>query len=659
MRRAAEVVGVIAAAIATLGSHQAAAMYVPSFGINEFRKGDQINVMANKAFSERAPLPFALESLSALCPPTNTRHSWLNLGEILRGDRIFLSDYKLEFGKPDTCKVLCTRTVTFDAASQLGQLIRADYRAEYIIDNLPGATVYGSNDFAGASDVDGEKRRYQSGFPLGETDQGAHDVFVNNHLEFVVRYQRISGEKPSKSVAGQEEIDPNARHHIVGFEVRPRSIQNSGHNCPKDIQRDDLPRQPILKALAPKDTTVDITYSYSVQYVEDTQVTWHNRWNRYLGVGSNDTSIHWYAVGNSLLIALMLTAIVALILLRALNYDLANYNAIGDEEDLRNDLEETTGWKLLHGDVFRAPRRGGLLAPFLGTGVQVVGMGLAIISLAVLGLLSPASRGALLTASVVVFALFGVLAGYWSARMYKTWNGTHWLRNAVVTASLAPLVTGVVVFPINIFVWARGSSSAIPFGTLLTLGGLCLAVMLPLTVLGAFIGNRRPVFEPPLRVSSIPRPIPPRRWYLRPIPSMIVAGALPFSVMFIELFFILNSVWQDQFYYMYGFLALVAAILLITVAETTIVMIYLQLCSEDHEWWWSAFRMASGGCIYIFVYAIQFYVLKLRSAHFAGSLMFFGYTLLACAAYALGTGAIGFATTYLFVRRIYSAVKLD
>lgn len=35
------------------------------------------------------------------------------------------------------------------------------------------------------------------------------------------------------------------------------------------------------------------------------------------------------------------------------------------------EYQEEFGWKLVHGDVFRPPRRGMLLAVFLGSGAQV------------------------------------------------------------------------------------------------------------------------------------------------------------------------------------------------------------------------------------------------------------------------------------------------
>ncbi len=38
---------------------------------------------------------------------------------------------------------------------------------------------------------------------------------------------------------------------------------------------------------------------------------------------------------------------------------------------LQEDAQEEFGWKLVHGDVFRPPRKGMLLSVFLGNGVQI------------------------------------------------------------------------------------------------------------------------------------------------------------------------------------------------------------------------------------------------------------------------------------------------
>ena len=49
------------------------------------------------------------------------------------------------------------------------------------------------------------------------------------------------------------------------------------------------------------------------------------------------------------------------------NRDIAKYNT---DEDMEESIEET-GWKLVHGDVFRPPQYTRLFVAILGSGVQV------------------------------------------------------------------------------------------------------------------------------------------------------------------------------------------------------------------------------------------------------------------------------------------------
>src|ERR1700738_365346 len=92
---------------------------------------------------------------------------------------------------------------------------------------------------------------------------------------------------------------------------------------------------------------------------------WATRWDKYLHVF--DPRIHWFSLVNSAVIVIFLTGMVGMILLRALHKDIARYNQMDTEED----VQEDSGWKLVHGDVFRPPRYTLLLSVLLGSGSQL------------------------------------------------------------------------------------------------------------------------------------------------------------------------------------------------------------------------------------------------------------------------------------------------
>lgn len=49
-----------------------------------------------------------------------------------------------------------------------------------------------------------------------------------------------------------------------------------------------------------------------------------------------------------------------------------------------------------------------------------------------------------------------------------------------------------------------------------------------------------------MRTTKYPREIPPLPWYRRAFPQMLMAGFLPFSAIYIELYYIFASVWGHK-----------------------------------------------------------------------------------------------------------------
>merc|ERR1719163_1295784 len=387
---------------------------------------------------------------------------------------------------------------------------------------------------------------------------------------------------------------------------------------------------------------------------EPSPVKWASRWDVFLK-GSPDGQIHWFSIINSLMIVLFLTGMLAMIMMRTLRRDLTKYNDIESKEE----AAEESGWKLVHGDVFRPPPRAGLLAVYVGTGVQVLGMGVVLMIFAVLGFLSPSNRGGLMTALLLLFVLMGILAGYVSAVMYKGFKGTEWKLTTLKTALMFPGIIATIFFTLNLFIWGEKSSGAVPWTTLAALLLMWFCVSVPLVFLGAYFGYKRPQISYPTKTNLIPRAVPPRPWYMTPLFSILVGGVLPFGAVFIELFFILSSIWLHQYYYVFGFLLVVLLILIITCAEITIVLCYFQLCAEDYHWWWRSFLTAGCSGLYLFVYSLYYMFTKMVMTRGVSILLYVGYMLIASYSFFTLTGTVGFLACWFFVRAIYGAVKVE
>lgn len=108
-------------------------------------------------------------------------------------------------------------------------------------------------------------------------------------------------------------------------------------------------------------------------------------------------------------------------------------------------------------------------------------------------MLSPSNRGFLATAILLIYTLFGFIGGYVSSRVYKSFGGESWKRNIIMTPVLVPGLIFSVFFLLNLFVWGKGSSGAVPFTTMLALVLIWFVISVPLSFAGSWLGFKQQV----------------------------------------------------------------------------------------------------------------------------------------------------------------------
>ncbi|KAF0306198.1 Transmembrane 9 superfamily member 2 [Amphibalanus amphitrite] len=618
----------------------------------------QIPVFVNRLTSLESVIPYDYSHFDFCSPQSEAAPPPVeNLGQVVFGQRIQSSPYEFQFeptGKTSqTCVKVCEKTYNpKQANNKLANLKRAiflDYQHHFIVDNMPVTLCY-------MTDI-GE-RSCNNGFPVGcyvdpqgrpkpscylgsnlAQKPGVHYLF--NHLDFNITYH--SGYKEAWGTSFQGDGG-----RIIRVEVTPRSIAHKAGE-PPHCEAGQAPMEISSDA-----AQINVIYTYSLTFHETHDVKWSSRWD-YLLDSLPNANIQWFSILNSLVIVLFLSGMVAMILLRTLHKDIARYNQIESGDD----TQEEFGWKLVHGDVFRPPRHGMLLSVFVGSGVQVLSMLLITLVFACLGFLSPANRGSLMTCGLVLYVCLGTPAGYVAARIYKSFGGEKWGLNVLLTSTLCPGIVFIITLLLNFVLWAHGSSAALPFLTILALIGLWFGVSVPLTFVGAYFGFRKRVLEHPVRTNQIPRQIPEQSIYTRPLPCVLMGGILPFGCIFVQLFFILSSIWSSQMYYMFGFLFLVFVILVITCSETTVLLCYFHLCAEDYHWWWRSFLTSGFTAFYLFCYCCHYFATKLSISDPTSVFLYFGYTTIMVFLFFIMTGTLGFLACFWFVRKIYSVVKVD
>ncbi|KAF2316652.1 hypothetical protein GH714_041993 [Hevea brasiliensis] len=502
---------------------------------HRYKDGDPVPLYANKVGPFHNPSETYRYFDLPFCVPDHLREKKEALGEVLNGDRLVSAPYKLNFRDEKTSAVVCKKTLTKEEVAQFRSAIEKDYYFQMYYDDLP---IWG---FIGKVDKQ------------GKTDPSEYKYFLYKHIQLDVLYNK---------------------DRVIEVSVR-------------------MDPQSLLDLT--EDKEVETEFLYTVKWKE-TDTSFEKRMEKYSLSSSlpHHLEIHWFSIINSCVTVLLLTGFLATILMRVLKNDFVKY---AQDEEAADDQEET-GWKYIHGDVFRYPKYKSFFAAALGSGTQLFTLTVFIFILALVGVFYPYNRGALFTALVVIYALTSGIAGYTATSFYCQLEGKNWVRNLLLTGCLFCGPLFLTFCFLNTVAIVYSATAALPFGTIVVILLIWTLVTSPLLVLGGIAGkNSKAEFQAPCRTTKYPREIPQLPWYRSTLPQMAMAAGNSQVVSYAFRVFGLNSVLMvtGLFYVVdrLGFLSM-----LIACTTTMHDLICLASCKPLSSLdTWPAYAMASFSCL--------------------------------------------------------------
>lgn len=604
-----------------------------------YRQGEPVNLLVNRVESDKTRLPYAYYNLPFVCPPrSDTRPVQLSLGEILDGDRLWMSDYQLKFGVDQPCMRLCDRITKPQAVKKAADLIRKDYTVSWWLDGLPGSTTL----IRERTRTQPAKKYYVPGFAMGFVQDNV--CYIHNHVMLVIRWHA--------------ERHDGSKNVIVGFEVYPKSVSDS--HCPgaspdyTNLALDENSKEPLV-----------IPFTYSVYWREDSFLDYDHRNDLYIDPSSNGNEgrMHWFAIINSLVLVSLLSIFAAVVLVKALH------------SDFQNDQQ---GWRTMGDQAFFEPSHVDALCVLAGTGVQLF-FTIAGVFLLLSAQAAPPTQS-LISASMTLFVFAGFFAGFSSVQFYKrfsvrySWKHSMWI--AFMSSSALSGLYFVILFICNTLTYENRSSRAIQLNVILALAGVYVLLQVPICLAGGFISNKVDIldFIMPGRILPRTEAPPVSRMSVSHLPKYLqwkfllpACGVFPFGILFIEMMYTYKYLWGGKSGIsapsgnsIYGFLALTTILLTIVVSEISVITSYLRMNVNDwSNWQWKSFLTCSGSVFcYLLLYMI-YYLSRMKIIDAVSPLLYLTYSMMLNVIISLACGSLGLLASMLFLYTIYTSVKKE
>lgn len=320
--------------------------YVPLF-VNHLAPSDEISANVHSVFA----FDYYSPEFHFCQPPGGPESVAESLGSILFGDRILTSPFDLRMRRDEGCKAVCDAPAVFekDDALFVNERILQGFNVNWLVDGLPAGHA--------TDDLSTGEQFASPGFPLGEFDEVEVRPALHNHYDVAIEYHEAS----------------KGEYRVVGILVVPSSRRDAKVEGGKATCGSPESEKIYLVEAGAR---TQVFWTYSVTW-KRSDTPFATRWDKYLHVYY--PKIHWVSLILAAVFVICLVTMVSTILMRTLRKDIARYNRLDDValEDLSgtgvmdDGVQEDSGWKLVHGDVFRPPAYPLPLSILVGNGAQL------------------------------------------------------------------------------------------------------------------------------------------------------------------------------------------------------------------------------------------------------------------------------------------------
>ena len=586
-------------------------------------------------------------------------NDWFQFGRNIGGERIYDTGIQFSFGQDKYCQQLGVHSlrhyyhpggrqtqVTPTSPCSVGLVLDSSYQRHWILDNLDAAWKTPDGTY-----------QYHSGIPYGYRNK---TEIVYNHWNFEIQYTTVSNDRDGATTDAYRivhfAIEPLSIHHDINMtepqltsgmmdewnamasgkgklhkEEWKRLQQEYSDKEARLHQRrkalEEIPiRNPIPSCTA--GSTAHTTqamvkenegfqaytlHTYDVTWIKvdenEKEKAWSSRWDVYLSMNNViPQGIHNANLCAGVSIALVLLMCTIVTIMRHLQ----SKQSTVFEEEQGNDRQRTLA---IANIALRPPTFCPLMIPVLcGYGAQALVTTVLVIGSSFLGWISPVRRGSRISLAIVYWSICGIVAGYTAGWLSRATHRNMNPRSLFVGLILwGPGFVGLFVLSFQLWAVDWSSPYELRQKSYVVLIILLVAVYIPLVRVGVWAAGsdkegRQQRQERHSR--DIPEDVlvPRQPWHCDGMLHMLGASILPFSVIYVEVYFIMGALWRDQHYFSHtGTFFVVLASALAIVAAQSVLLCHWQLLHRNHSWWWRAFWNGGSFGLHVLLYSFRYF----------------------------------------------------